>query len=338
MKFASIYAEGYSNNRLFAEKDPTQTYAPTYTSRLLRNTFLQAGIELNTPDLNLGKEQIFELYVEGQVLQENSLPKYLVAAENPHINPLNSNIEYCSNFRKVFTWNPKIASLHNGILVMTPNQIVTKSVPPYSDRYLLLSLVNANKRFPKQLDDDLYQERIKHIRWYEANHPESFALYGRGWDKPRPAFTFSEKLARRFYRLRTQIYGYRPFPSYRGPVNSKFEGYGHARFGICYENSKDMPNYITEKIFDCMMEGCVPVYWGANNILDFIPPECFIDRRDFKTFDDLHNFLLSINRARFDQYQDAISQFLMSTQIEPFKASYFVDVIFTNIMNDLGKL
>ena len=338
MKFASIYAEGYSDNRLFAEKDPTHTYAPTYTSRLLRNTFLEAGIELNTADLNKDKEVIFELYVEGQALQENSIPKYLVAAENPHINPLNRDVEYCSRFRKVFNWNPKIASLSNGILIMTPNQIVTKSTLPFSARPLLLSLVNANKRFPVQLEDDLYQERIKLIRWYEAHHPESFALYGRGWDKPSPAFTFSEKLARRFYRLRTQIYGYRPFPSYRGSVDSKFEAYGHARFGICYENSRDMPNYITEKIFDCMMEGCVPVYWGANNIFDFIPPECFIDRRDFKSLEDLHAFLQSIDRATYDQYQVAIDRFLSGSKVEPFTAPYFVNAIVTNIVNDLGEI
>jgi hypothetical protein len=38
-RLASIYAEGHSNNSLFAGVDPSHTYAPTYTSRLLKGAF-----------------------------------------------------------------------------------------------------------------------------------------------------------------------------------------------------------------------------------------------------------------------------------------------------------
>jgi hypothetical protein len=56
------------------------------------------------------------------------------------------------------------------------------------------------------------------------------------------------------------------------------------KFSICYENARDTPGYITEKIFDCFFAGCVPIYWGANNITDHIPKECFIDKRDFEDY------------------------------------------------------
>ena len=64
IKFASIYAEGHSHNSLFAQNDPTNTYAPTFTARLLRTALLMHNIELNTADLNSGKEAVFEAISE----------------------------------------------------------------------------------------------------------------------------------------------------------------------------------------------------------------------------------------------------------------------------------
>ena len=335
IKFASIYADGYGNNSLFAQNDPTNTYAPTFTSRLLRTALLMHNIELNTADLNSGKDVVFELYIEGQTVQSTAAPKYLIATENPHINMLNSDVRYCAQFNNVFSWNPEIASLPNGVMIMVPNDLIMKSFPPYEERPLLVALINANKRFPKVSDWDLYEERLKLIRWYEMYHPKSFGLFGRGWDKPSPAFTFSEKLTRRVNRLKTQIYGYRPYPSYRGAINTKFEAYGHGKFGICYENTKDLPNYITEKIFDCMIEGCVPVYWGANNVLDFIPKACFIDRRDFANTADLHDFLVAMDGASYGQYQANIAHFLAGSQADPFRAESFVNRVVKAITQDL---
>ena len=334
---ASIYAQGHSNNSLFAKADPTHTYAPTHTSRLLKKTFLECNIEINTADINLDKTVDFELYVEGQEITKSKVPKYLIATENPHINVLNCDAQYCIQFKKVFSWNPGIANLPNGVLVMVPNEIIIQSTPTFDERPLLVALINANKRFPRKLNGDLYDERVELIRWYEAHHPNSFGLFGRGWDKPSPAFTFFEKLARRVNRLRAQIYGYRPFPSYRGAIKSKFEAYGQAKFGICYENTKDLPNYITEKIFDCMFEGCVPVYWGANNVLDFIPKDCFIDRRDFASTADLHDFLASMGESVYSQYQANMARFLSGIQIEPFRAQTFVNRVVSTIVQDLEK-
>lgn len=334
-RLASIYAEGHSNNSLFASADPTHTYAPTYTPRLLKEAFSKCGIQLNTADLNEQKQVALELYVEGQTFTSSNVPKYLIATENPHINSLNCDASYCAQFRKVFSWNPKIANLPNGVLVMVPNEIVVKPTPTFEQRPLLVALVNANKRFPKHLDGDLYDERVKLIRWYERHQAQCFGLFGRGWDKPSPAFSSAEKLIRRIHRLRTQLYGYRPFPSYRGAIGSKFEAYGIAKFGICYENTKDVPNYVTEKIFDCMMEGCVPVYWGANNVLDYIPKGCFIDRRDFASTAQLHDSLIGMDEATYAQYQANMTQFLIGSQVEPFSAETFATRVASAIVKDL---
>ena len=84
-----------------------------------------------------------------------------------------------------------------------------------------------------------------------------------------------------------------------------------------------------------MMAGCVPIYWGANNIENYIPKECFIDRRDFENMESLHDFLKGIDALRYQSLQDAIAQFLQSPQMQLFDADSYVDTIVQKISNNL---
>ncbi len=335
MRYASIFAAGHQDNSLFRENDPNHLYNPTYLMRRLKAVFKELEIELNTPDRNLDQELELEIYVEGQAISERNVPKFLLALENPHINPLNASTEYCLQFDHVFTWNPSISGLANGTVLMVPNQLRAQPVPSFVQRSIFSCLINANKRFKTQKENDLYEERLRVIRWYEANHPLDFELYGLGWDKPSPAFSTTEKIKRRINRLRSQLLSYQPFPSFKGPIASKDTVLLNAKFSYCYENVKDLPNYITEKIFDSMMAGCVPIYWGASNVTNFIPKECFIDRRDFDSMEVLHAFLKGIDASQYQLYQDAIAQFLQGPQMQLFDADSYVDTIVRKISAEL---
>jgi len=56
---------------------------------------------------------------------------------------------------------------------------------------------------------------------------------------------------------------------------------GRYRFNLAYENCIDR-DYVTEKWFDCLLAGCVPVYLGAPNIADFAPaPDSYVDASRF---------------------------------------------------------
>jgi hypothetical protein len=53
------------------------------------------------------------------------------------------------------------------------------------------------------------------------------------------------------------------------------------KFTLAFENAVD-DDYVTEKFFDPLVAGSVPVYFGAPNIADFAPGRnCFIDVREF---------------------------------------------------------
>lgn len=302
---------------------------------LLREHFLSCGIEINTPDVNAGRTISFNLHVEGRPLVGGgNVPKYLIALENPNHNHFNGSQPYCKNFTKVFTWNPELFDLSNVHKVLPPHQISHGAFASYRDRDIFSSLINGNKSFREKLPSDLYSERIDVIRWYEKNAPDKFELYGRGWDKPPPAFDLIGKIKRSIPSLSIKLFGNKFFPSYMGELQNKSDVLRRSKFSYCYENNKNLSNYITEKIIDAFTSGCVPVYWGADNVLDYIPAECFIDRRKFKNTAEVHQHLLSISSVEYSQYQSSISDFLKGDVAKRFSFEHFVSTVVNEISQD----
>jgi hypothetical protein len=335
MLYGNVFAYGHRNNSLFKDEDCTHRYNPTYTPRLLRQAFLAQGIEINTPDINQGRQIAFDLHLEGRKFVEDGIPKYLVATENPNINRLNESRDYCLRFAKVFAWDVRLHDLPNVVPILIPHPLMHGDFPNYAERDIFSCLINANKSFRESLPSDLYLERISTIRWYENHAPDKFELYGMGWEKPAPAIDFLGRVKRCIPSLGSKLFGYRPFPSYRGEVRDKGDVLRRSKFSYCYENSKDLTNYITEKIFDSLVNGCVPVYWGADNVLEYIPANCFIDRRIFKGTAAVHEFLLSISPEHYSEYQSNIARFLDSEAARKFSSEYIVSTIVRHVAQDI---
>lgn len=336
MKYANFYQVDHLQNSIFS-KNNLHKYEPSYTPIPIRNLLLDHDIELNTADLNDGREILFNLYSDGQNLRAKNGLNYLLAIENPYITPLNFDFAYLAKFDGVFTWNRNLLSLPNVTQIFLPNKIKYSEFSNFSNRSIFSCLINSNKIFPFNLETDLYLERLKVIRWYEKNSPEDFHLYGMGWDKPIRAYTTKDKVCRRIQRLRTQLFGYRPFPSFRGEINAKSEILSKTKFAYCFENVSELPDYITEKIFDCFFSGCVPIYWGSETIKDHIPSTCFINRRDFKNTDEVHRYLKSISEKEYSEYQENIKKYLLSHDIKKFDIDTFSKTIVEKIMGDLAS-
>ncbi|HLP97585.1 MAG TPA: glycosyltransferase family 10 [Sideroxyarcus sp.] len=334
MIYANLHAAGHRNNSMFSEEDSVHRFNPTYMPRMLRAAFLEQGIELNTPDVNKGRDIAFDLFFEGHEFVDDGIPKYLIAQENPNINRLNEDREYCKRFRKVFAWDKRLHNLPNVVPIMVPNRLEFGAFPSFAERDIFSCLINANKAFREPLPTDLYLERLKTIRWYERNAPEHFELYGMGWQKPAPAFNLWGKLKRSIASLRVKLHGYKPFPSYRGEVRDKSSVLRRSKFAYCYENTIGPDNYITEKIFDSFLSGCVPVYWGAENVLEHIPADCFIDRRRFKDVAEVHRYLLSVTAEQHAAYQANISLFLRSSSGKCFSTPAFVEIVAGSVVKD----
>jgi hypothetical protein len=338
MIYGNVYCEDFTNNALFNKECPRNSDGLFDAIILLREELLRRGIEVNTPDLNGDHPVAFELHLDGRPLVTGQLPKYLIAMENPFINKFNADARFLQLFRIVFTWNEAALSHCKGVKVMLPNGITAPTLRSFDERSLFSCLISENKMPPESRENDLYAKRLDVIRWYERNAPEFFNLYGRGWRKPSPAYSTKDKAIRRIGRLRAQLFGYKPFPSWRGALERKSEVLANAKFSYCFENVRDLPNYITEKIFDCFLSGCVPIYWGANNVQEYIPESCFIDRRSFKNTAEVHDYLLSISAEEYWEYQQNISDFMSGSLALPFENRHFAATIAETIAKDARYL
>jgi hypothetical protein len=335
---ASVFAEGHANDSFFQESDPTHLYNPTFTNRLLRDEFAKRGIELHTADVNAGRPVDLEIHVEGRALQPSAVPRYLIALENPFINPLNADAAYFGHFRRVFGWDPRFFGLPNVRPITYGIHFVAPPWPGFEQRDIFSCLINANKRFKTELPNDLYVERVEVIRWHERHAPADFALFGMGWNKPRHESSAWGQARRRVQRLATQLFGYRPFPSWQGAVADKSAVLLRSKFSYCYENVHSLTGYVTEKIFDALMCGCVPVYWGADDIFDHVPADCFVDRRGFTDTAAVHAHLRAMTPERYMQMQQAISAFVTGEGARRFGSANFAQTVAEGVAADLRKL
>ena len=257
-------------------------------------------------------------------------PIYLIALESPIIAPENYDKKNHNYFKKIFTWDDSLVDNKKYFKINYSHRIPDQINLSSSSKEKLCTIISGNKVVSHPLE--LYTERIRAIRWFEKNHPEDFDLYGKGWDE----YNFQGKIfgfnIARFNRLKLITKLLKPtYPSYKGQVKSKKETYNKYKFALCYENVRDFSGYITEKIFDCFFGSCVPIYWGANNIEQYIPKETFIDKRNFKTYEELYLYIKNMKDEDYLKYLSAISDFLQSNKAYPYSAEYFSETIIREV-------
>lgn len=103
---------------------------------------------------------------------------------------------------------------------------------------------------------------------------------------------------------------------------NKINTISNYKFTFCLENIS-MKGYVTEKIIDCLVAGTIPIYLGAPDICDFVPKECFIDMRDFKSMKELEYFLKNLENKKAYQMIENGQKFLDSKDGQKFSYEYF---------------
>jgi hypothetical protein len=227
--------------------------------------------------------------------------------------------ELHKHFDKVLTWNDALVDekrIHKFFLPV-PEEWPAIVEHDFRDKKLLVN-ISSNKRSSHA--GDLYSERERAIRYFEATTPDDFDLYGQGWD--RPAVRLGRK---RWFQNRGQ--GAANYSSFRGSIGHKWEVLPNYKFAICYENASDQPGLITEKMFDIMRCNCVPIYLGAPNIGTYVDQNAFIDRRAFASNAELREFLVSMSPSDHAQYLKNIKDFIESERFKAFTSGSFADRI-----------
>jgi hypothetical protein len=208
------------------------------------------------------------------------------------------------------------------------------------DRKFLV-MINSN-RLPEIEEKALYRERRKALEFFIAFG--EIDLYGQGWNGPamrgksRVPYTLM-----RMYRKWLDVWNdWHPDPqlvtirkAYRGLAESKAATLGQYRFAICFENMV-LKGWMTEKLFDCFFAGTVPVYWGAPDVTDYVPAECFVDMRQFKGYEELRRHLKSMPDSEVERYRRSARDFLASPRYRPFTKEAFAEHFVRMIQEDAG--
>lgn len=221
---------------------------------------------------------------------------------------------------------PKLSKLYNKIYLTSQidgydyfhmPQIFNQPLDFYfnNKRSKFLILMNSNKK-PHSFKNELYSERLKALRYFSKNN--EIDLYGDLWNRhiffP---YTFYKKYIKRVYK---------------GYVEDKITIMSQYKFAICFENEISS-GWITEKIFDCFLAGTIPIYYGAPNITDYIPADCFIDFRKFKDYKELKNYLFMLTDEDIDEYKKNILNYYKSGRFMQFSKEGFADKILHSIVN-----
>lgn len=234
--------------------------------------------------------------------------------EGKAVSPSNYNFALYKKFNYIFTWNDALVDNKKFFKFHLPIAKDTQMHEPvaFSQKKFLVNIsINKSSSTPREL----YSERRKSISYFDTHFPGQFDLFGVGWNEPR----------RRIERLLP--WTVKKFKSYKGKVDNKIETLKQYAFSLCYENLAEEDGYITEKIFDCLKAGTVPIYWGAENIEKYVDKDAFIDRRKFKSNRELGEFLSRMDEANYQPYIVAGQRYLQSTQFSLFGREHFADTI-----------
>ena len=328
----------YNKNKMLIDASSPIGDDLAYPFVFLGKYLNERGHRVNTIDMDELKNFDAILFLEfpgksntyfEKLLSFNYKYLYLLNFEHGVTKPDNWTRSNHNYFRKIFTWNDDFVDNKKYIKINTSYKNPSNLEFDIAGKKKLCTIIAGYKLSDHPLE--LYSERINAIRWFERNHPEDFNLYGIGWD----TYTFKGKLSRlnRFEFLR-KLFSPR-FSSYKGKIKNKRDILKNYKFSICYENAKDISGYITEKIFDCFFAGCVPIYLGASNITKHIPENAFIDRRKFRSYEEVYSFIKNMPEKEYEKYLINIKDFLLSDKFQQFSVEYFAKTIMDNIIEDI---
>lgn len=320
-KFVSVFHNNVKTslkNLMFDIKNRYMPEARIFSR--VRNLLAKNKVYINTYDIPIKKVPCWYIHYDlpyplfsniytWKTILLNRRKNILICTEPPMVNPFNYMKALHFFFRKIYTWNDALIDDKKYFKMLLPKLSIGINTRAKKFKYKkFLILINTNKVpfYPfvllSSFGRELYSERIKAIEFFENSVPESFFLYGRGWNKPKK------------FNLKEKFIGFKKYSRYKGETVDKIKLLSNFKYCICFENLTNVDGYITEKIFDCFKARCIPIYWGAANIEKYIPKDCFIDFRDFGDYKKLLTFLNSVDEKKYNCYIENIERFLADSK------------------------
>lgn len=342
MKQVLIFPKGISppfNNRIFDEFPSGERNSGFYGSGwwcALRDEFAKNGYELQTIDMKPVEDadliiimgHLFDEHYTFLGLDKVKAKKILFEVEFP-VNAVESEGGYAppetfERYDKVLTWNKDVVDNKKVFYIQRPNNWYNKQLSkiPFSQRKLVC-MANSNKT--SNVDGQLYSARRRIIEFLQEEAPTEFDLYGTHWDRSLVRWIRKDKYdPNGLWRQAEKFLGIDKFlyhilwekdlsKCYKGFVLDYLQIAAKYKFIIVYENSTGYRGEVSNKIFDALQVGVIPVYLGAKDIEEIIPANCFIDKRKFE-YEQLLSKMRNTTEREFNGYLVNAKRFLASQE------------------------
>jgi hypothetical protein len=326
-RFQSIYidppSKDYYEDRLFDASDALLNRDDTLEPFIrLRSALAQQGYELHTADrlLEQKSQGVIADYYSCGIMDNflslksrgNVVLRAFLIFEPPVVDPrlYRALPEITSVFERVYLHNTEgdgyslkgvDRSRLRKLYWPQPRKEVLSEFWIRGNRLRRIVMINGNHK-PASQKGELYSKRIEAL--VEFSRFGTIDLYGRGWEK-----WWSRNSMWMPYWKNLKIL----MSIYKGSCPSKYEVLSQYTFALCFENMS-IKGYITEKLFDCLYAGTIPLYLGANDIEDLVPKNVYIDCRKFSTWNEIHNKIMRMSSNEIQIMRTAGKEFIQSKQ------------------------
>jgi hypothetical protein len=166
---------------------------------------------------------------------------------------------------------------------------------------------------------ELYSWRRKIAVQFEHHCPDEFDIFGDGWAGQKISWwPFPHRKPNRCHRTETIDL------STDERSSAKRKKLGNYKFVVAAENYDGSRGYISEKIFDAILGGSVPVYLGDRNIANYVPEDSFIDARNYSDLDSLVAVLINMDEEKWQRIRFAGKNIINSMGFQSFTYLKFV--------------
>jgi hypothetical protein len=259
------------------------------------------------------------------------IPFLLVISENFHLQPYATYRELKPLARKILTYD--LDEVDGQKVFWLPYSLDMKAgrrnreSALEQDRPHLLGMVNSWKK--SEMPGDLYRKRNRlAIQAGKILKGEMF-LAGSGWDRHLVhSLKWQRSLAKRCPSLARTLFRW-PNSAYRGLLGfgeAKLQALATCEFALVPENCSSLRGYITEKIFNALFAGCIPIYQGHPEATRWLPPDTFLPMERFRSGAHLVKFLRAMTREEKEACREAGTRFLEAGAAEFFDVHKYVDV------------
>lgn len=188
------------------------------------------------------------------------------------LEPLESNPSYRAStllsidlLDAVLTYDKKLLALGGKFISYSPGGTLLR--PPEA-----LSITRKSRLISMSVSDKKYLpgHKIRHQIASTIAHRKGIDLMGRG------------------------------FTSYDSPMAP----YASYHFSVVVENAQH-PSYFTEKLLECLIGKCIPIYWGATKLPEGVNEEGILR---FSNLDELEKIVKIVSVEKYHQLSEAIEQ------------------------------